>query len=328
MARKIRTIDAGVREVISVLEETNGGTGQSTFTTGDVLYSDGADSLTKLPIGTEGYILSSSGGVPQWTAAGDIFSSIIDIIRLGRLDALTPGVTRYLLPNFAEATNDDFIGYLVDGYGTLSELRVQMNVAPGLGEDVLFTVVVNGVDTLLEAAVIDSGTEDYNTANISVNPGDRVSLKAVSSAGSIAADIQASITYIKRTDIVYEDTIDIITIGKIGIVTPNVTRYLLPNFAESTTEAFTAYLITEDGYLDDLRVYADTAPGGAETVVITIRVEGVDTALIATLTGADQEASNLVNSESVLAGDRITIKSVSSVGSAAANLYIICRVSK
>ena len=45
---------------------TNGGTGLSTFTTGDLVYASGADTLAKRSIGTTGQVLSVSGGVPAW----------------------------------------------------------------------------------------------------------------------------------------------------------------------------------------------------------------------------------------------------------------------
>ena len=49
--------------------ETVGGTGQSTYTKGDILYSDATDSLTKLGAGADGQILGISGGVPTWLSA-------------------------------------------------------------------------------------------------------------------------------------------------------------------------------------------------------------------------------------------------------------------
>ncbi|MBI5699817.1 hypothetical protein HZC35_05935 [Candidatus Saganbacteria bacterium] len=50
--------------------EARGGTSQSTYTTGDILYSSAANTLSKLPIGTAGQVLKVSGGVPSWSAAG------------------------------------------------------------------------------------------------------------------------------------------------------------------------------------------------------------------------------------------------------------------
>jgi len=45
---------------------TSGGTGQITYTTGDLLYSDGYDSLNKLAIGAANQTLKVSGGLPSW----------------------------------------------------------------------------------------------------------------------------------------------------------------------------------------------------------------------------------------------------------------------
>ena len=49
-----------------------GGTGQSAYTQGDVLYASATNTLAKLGIGTVNYILTSTGSVPQWSAPGSI----------------------------------------------------------------------------------------------------------------------------------------------------------------------------------------------------------------------------------------------------------------
>ena len=53
----------------TALAETSGGTGQSTFTAGDILYADGANSLAKLAKGSDAEILTLASGVPSWAAA-------------------------------------------------------------------------------------------------------------------------------------------------------------------------------------------------------------------------------------------------------------------
>lgn len=45
---------------------TNGGTAQSTYATGDILYASASNTLTKRTIGTTGQVLTVSGGVPTW----------------------------------------------------------------------------------------------------------------------------------------------------------------------------------------------------------------------------------------------------------------------
>lgn len=46
--------------------EVQGGTGTSTYVTGDLLYADGANTLGSLPVGSAGQVLKVSGGVPSW----------------------------------------------------------------------------------------------------------------------------------------------------------------------------------------------------------------------------------------------------------------------
>jgi len=47
---------------------TNGGTAQSTYATGDLLYASGTNTLAKRAIGSTGNVLTVSGGVPTWAA--------------------------------------------------------------------------------------------------------------------------------------------------------------------------------------------------------------------------------------------------------------------
>jgi len=52
----------------NALGATYGGTAQSAYTQGDVLYASATNTLSKLGIGTVNYILTSTGSVPQWVA--------------------------------------------------------------------------------------------------------------------------------------------------------------------------------------------------------------------------------------------------------------------
>jgi hypothetical protein len=63
------TATSGAVTVGGTLVAANGGTGQSSYTTGDLLYASGTAALSKLGVGTDGYLLTVSGGVPTWQAA-------------------------------------------------------------------------------------------------------------------------------------------------------------------------------------------------------------------------------------------------------------------
>lgn len=57
---------SGAVSVAGTLVAANGGTGQSSYTTGDTLYASGSTALSKLGIGSTGQVLTVAGGVPTW----------------------------------------------------------------------------------------------------------------------------------------------------------------------------------------------------------------------------------------------------------------------
>jgi len=73
---------------------TYGGTGQTTYATGDILYASATNTLSKLSAGTNGYVLTLAGGVPTWASTAS--STTIT-------DDTSTNSTRYL--NFTSATS-------------------------------------------------------------------------------------------------------------------------------------------------------------------------------------------------------------------------------
>ncbi|MBD3279488.1 MAG: hypothetical protein GF390_02125, partial [Candidatus Pacebacteria bacterium] len=59
-------IDSGNWQYEAVLDETRGGTGNSTYATGDILYASGSNTLTTLAAGADGKVLKLASGVPSW----------------------------------------------------------------------------------------------------------------------------------------------------------------------------------------------------------------------------------------------------------------------
>ncbi|MCF1193365.1 hypothetical protein LRR18_17380, partial [Mangrovimonas sp. AS39] len=51
------------------LTARQGGTAQTSYTTGDILYSNATNSLAKLGIGSTSQILTITAGIPAWTTA-------------------------------------------------------------------------------------------------------------------------------------------------------------------------------------------------------------------------------------------------------------------
>jgi hypothetical protein len=67
-----KTLSTGSTWQGNVISTTYGGTGLSSYTAGDILYYSSGTSLSKLPIGASGTILTSSGSAPQWSTLSSL----------------------------------------------------------------------------------------------------------------------------------------------------------------------------------------------------------------------------------------------------------------
>ena len=66
------TATTGVVTLAGTLNTSSGGTGLSSYTAGDLSYYASGTAFTKLAIGTNGQLLTSSGTAPQWTSGSSI----------------------------------------------------------------------------------------------------------------------------------------------------------------------------------------------------------------------------------------------------------------
>jgi hypothetical protein len=105
------------------ISTTQGGSGQTTYNTGDMLYASAANTLSKRAIGTSGQVLSVSGSTPIWSAAnnhdhfGQVWSGVaVDGLFLQNTSAVA-GASALTASSWA--TND--IAYGVFGQTASSE---------------------------------------------------------------------------------------------------------------------------------------------------------------------------------------------------------------
>jgi hypothetical protein len=73
----------GAITVAGTLVAANGGTGQSSYTAGDLLYATGTTTLSKLGIGTNGQALLVSGGTLAWGTASATTINALTIAKTG-----------------------------------------------------------------------------------------------------------------------------------------------------------------------------------------------------------------------------------------------------
>lgn len=74
---------AGAITLAGTLVAANGGTGQSSYTAGDLLYATGSTTLSKLGIGTNGQALVVSGGTLAWATASATTVNALTITTTG-----------------------------------------------------------------------------------------------------------------------------------------------------------------------------------------------------------------------------------------------------
>jgi hypothetical protein len=77
----VGTLASGVWNATAI-GPTFGGTGLTSYTTGDTLYASASNVLSKLPIGSTGQVLTVVGGIPAWAATAGTLTVTEDNITL------------------------------------------------------------------------------------------------------------------------------------------------------------------------------------------------------------------------------------------------------
>ena len=70
---------SGTLTLGGTLAATNGGTGQSSYTVGDILYASATGTLTKLGIGSTGQVLKVASGIPSWATDANAGGTVTSI---------------------------------------------------------------------------------------------------------------------------------------------------------------------------------------------------------------------------------------------------------
>lgn len=110
-----------------VIPPTAGGTGISTYTTGDTLYSSSANVLSKLAIGAANLVYTSDGSIPGWSLLVNANFDAAAALALTKLAATTASralvsdASGFIVP---ATTTDTEIGYV---NGVTSAIQTQLN---------------------------------------------------------------------------------------------------------------------------------------------------------------------------------------------------------
>ena len=150
----------GTTATINTLNLTNalgtayGGTALTTYTQGDLVYASAANTLAKLGIGANTYILTSTGSVPQWSAPSAVTVSTANNLAGGSAGSVPyqsgAGVTTFL------------------SIGTANTVMTSSGTAPQWSSSLTLggNLVVNGNTTLGDAAADNLTVNATITSNL------------------------------------------------------------------------------------------------------------------------------------------------------------------
>jgi hypothetical protein len=162
------TASTGIVNVAGTLGSGYGGTGFSTYATGDLVYASATNTLSKLTAGTNGYVLTLSGGVPSWQAnTGGVTSFQTSLTGLTPSTSTTGAITLAGTLGVASGGTGSttFTAYGVLAGGTTSTGAVQSVVSVGTSGQVL---VSNGAGALPTFQTVTAGatiSNDTSTAS-------------------------------------------------------------------------------------------------------------------------------------------------------------------
>lgn len=195
-------------------------------------------------------------------------------------------------------TEAQFSGMAVTGI--LTNFRVNLTVAPGVGKSRTVTIRKNGVDQM-SAVISDTDTFGVATGQVAVSPGDLISLSTTPSGSPASATVTWSIDF-------QAGTLGITMLTSAGATGATGLGYIAPegNTGFGTSAPANEILISEAGTLSNLYVTLGAALASG-TRSFTLRVNGVNSALTCTISAGGTAASDTSNSVAVNAGDRLVI---------------------
>lgn len=189
-----------------------GGTGQTSYTTGDVLYASGATAISKLGIGTTGQVLTVSGGLPAWASpatAGTVTSvalSMPSIFSVSGSPVTTSGTLAVTLatetanaifagPTTGSAATPTFRAMVVADLPTVDVAHGGTNITSYTSGDLLYAT---GATTLSKRGI--GTTAQYLRVTAAAPTWSDLSATDISTGTLAAARLPAAGTVVNLTD--------------------------------------------------------------------------------------------------------------------------------
>lgn len=199
--------------------------------------------------------------------------------------------------------------------GTMSNLYVQLAVAPGAGTSRTFTVKIAGSNTSITCTIADTATTCNDlTHSASFNAGDQIIMDATLSGAVVTTALEFSVRVAPTLsgDIMFTNRLT-------GGPTVSGTSSFddLTSMTYNTLEGSTTQPIAVPGVFDLMRYHSPTNAGASSVVTLTLRQNFADSSLTCAVTGTGAGGTlctDTTHSVAAVAGDLLDWKDAVSVG--------------
>ena len=203
---------------------------------------------------------------------------------------------------------------IIPDAGTVRGLRIHLDIPPGAGSSVTFTIQRNQVATSLTCTVSGTATNCTDTTNsFTVSPGDQLHIEASPTNTPAVGNVHFSVKY-------ESDTLNHTVLMGRG-TSPNTFEPLHGDRFTDITEMSSETLFPTSGTIKGLHVEAAAAPGGGKSRTFTVRKNGVATSLTCTISNNATTCDDTTNTVTIAAGDSAVLEYTESGGPAATDYY-------
>ena len=208
--------------------------------------------------------------------------------------------------------------------GTFKNMRILLTVAPGSGKSRTFTLFKGGTDTGITVTISNTDTSGEDLSNTyTALAGDSYYIEQTTSGTPDTTRMHWSLMF--DGDNSKESPLFASSVQDLSTTT---TEYLscgghLDGIAIPTTEDDVICVIPTSGTIKNLYVQLQTPPGVGNGRFFRLRLNKSDSDLGIGMGGSTSNSNNTLNDVSVVAGDRISIRSTISLGTPASSLVRI-----
>lgn len=206
------------------------------------------------------------------------------------------------------ATAESLCSQVITTPGSLTELNIELSVAPGAGKSYAFVVMLNGSPTTLTTTISDANVSGSDMAHsVALVAGDVVSIRCTPT-GTTATSIPQFSTKFTSTN-----PNEFLVLGH-GYQFNNTANSFLSvdagghnNFFGSSNEVTAKQVFPTATTFNNLYIKLSTAPGTGASWTFFVRKNGVNTGITVVISGASTTGNDTTHSQAFAAGDTITL---------------------